>query len=60
MWHRFALILCVAGVVGGPTLPARAQQAGADSKLQQEIEAVFNGWLDAYNRGDARPAAHSS
>jgi ketosteroid isomerase-like protein len=57
MSHRFALILCVAGMAGVLTAPARAQQAGADPKLEQEIEAVLNGWLDAYNRGDGKAAS---
>src|SRR5579864_2340597 len=51
MWHRFALILCIAAAAA---LPARAQQAGAEAKLQQDIEAVFNGWLDALNIGDGK------
>jgi ketosteroid isomerase-like protein len=59
MWHRFALILCLAAAAAAAAaaaLPARAQQAGAEAKLQQEIEAVLNGWLDAFNRGDGKAA----
>ena len=56
MWHRFALILCVAGVAGVAGTPARAQQPGAEAKLQQEIEAVLNDWLEALNRGDGKAA----
>jgi ketosteroid isomerase-like protein len=56
MWHRFALILCVAVGAGAASAPACAQQAGADPKLQQEIEAMFNDWLEALNRGDGKAA----
>jgi ketosteroid isomerase-like protein len=53
MWHRFAMILVLAVAAA---VPAIAQPAGADQKLQQEIEAVFNAWLDAINRGDGKAA----
>ncbi|HEV3371002.1 MAG TPA: nuclear transport factor 2 family protein [Xanthobacteraceae bacterium] len=53
MWHRFAMILILSVAAA---VPALAQQAGTDQKLQQEIEAVFNGWLDVYNRGDGKAA----
>jgi ketosteroid isomerase-like protein len=54
MWHRFALILVLSGAAA---VPAFAQQAGSEQKLQQEIEAVFNNWLEAFNRGDGKAAA---
>src|ERR1700674_407008 len=56
MMHRLALALCLAGLAA---LPAFGQEAGTSSepKLRQEIEAVFNNWLDALNRGDGKASA---
>jgi ketosteroid isomerase-like protein len=55
MLHRLSLALCLAGMAA---LPAFGQEAGTSSeqKLRQEIEGVFNNWLDALNRGDGKAA----
>jgi ketosteroid isomerase-like protein len=53
MRHRVLLLMFLAGAA----VPARAQQAGSEQKLRQEIETTFTAWLDAFNRGDGKAAA---
>jgi uncharacterized protein (TIGR02246 family) len=56
MWRRFALTLYLLAAVAGAA-HGQAAGAAAEQKLRQEIEAVFTGWLDAFNKGDGRAAA---
>jgi ketosteroid isomerase-like protein len=60
MWHRLALMVCLIGAIAAlPFAQAFGQAVGtaAEQKLRSEIESIFTGWLDAFNKGDGRVAA---